>query len=164
LSRSQEWDAISFDCENGYYDHWALSYDPYIYSYFHFTDCVESVAKMRADFGQWLETSRSQNGQQLLPVYSAFNGFALYKTSVFIESAYSSDIRDDLFPDGSIEKHCLTIGQDSLSYKKGDCEHRHFHLDAIRRKGARIRISLLSLFGKAPVRKRFIERKTMAFL
>ena len=31
-----DWDSISFDREAGYYDTWALSFDPFIYSFFSF--------------------------------------------------------------------------------------------------------------------------------
>ncbi|NDE17572.1 hypothetical protein EBZ80_21865 [bacterium] len=31
-----DWDAISWDREAGYYDYWALSYDPFVYSCYHF--------------------------------------------------------------------------------------------------------------------------------
>jgi hypothetical protein len=149
LERYNEWDSISFDREAGYYDHWALSYDPFIYSFFHFQNWRDAVAKLRNDFGQRLEYQRRNNPNGLIRVYSAFNGFSLYKMSHFIECSYSSDIKAMAFPQGLIQKHCNTIGQNIIPQYRGDCEHRFFHLDSIRRKNSRVCISLLSLFGKS---------------
>jgi hypothetical protein len=165
LSRSAEWDSISFDREDGYYDHWALSYDPFIYSFFHFMDWQNAVAQLRADFNQRMQFYKENRPTELVRVYSAFNGFSLYKTPIFLDSRYSSDINSMVFPEGLLEKHCELIHQNIQNNFKNDCEHRFFHLYAIRRKNARICISLLSLFestkGKDVIKK---SANTMTFL
>jgi hypothetical protein len=142
LQRSNEWDSISFDREAGYYDYWALSFDPHIYSFFHLQNKDDTLNKMIADFATKLHASRES--YTLIPVYSAFNGFAIYKTSMFLNCSYSSFIHIHLFP-----KQLLPAK--ILNYFKNDCEHRKFHLEAIKKNGARIMVSPLSIFYKLPV-------------
>jgi hypothetical protein len=142
LQRSDEWDSISFNREAGYYDYWALSFDPHIYSFFHLQNKDDALHKMVTDFATKLNTSRES--YTLIPVYSAFNGFAIYKTSMFLNCSYSSFIHIHLFP-----KQLLPAK--ILNYFKNDCEHRKFHLEAIKKNGARIMVSPLSIFYKLPV-------------
>ena len=52
--RRDDWDAISFDREAGYYDTWALSFDPFIYSFFHFDNWRKVVDNMREQFNKLL--------------------------------------------------------------------------------------------------------------
>ena len=80
----------------------------------------------------------------LIPVHSAFNGFAIYKTSMFLNCSYSSMIHINLFP-----KHLIRCK--IVNDFKNDCEHRKFHLEAIKKNGARIMVSPLSIFYKLPV-------------
>jgi hypothetical protein len=148
LRRESEWDAISFDRMDGYYDHWALSYSPFIYSFFHFADWGNAVYQLREDFSQKMEYWRKKTPNELIPVYSAFNGFAIYKTAIFIDCSYSSVIDHSMFPPGSIETHCEIIQQSIVKKLEDDCEHRYFHLSSIKKKGARIRISLEYAFER----------------
>jgi glycosyltransferase involved in cell wall biosynthesis len=142
LQRSNEWDSISFNREAGYYDYWALSFDPHIYSFFHMQNKDETLQAMVASFATKLNASR--DSQNFIPVYSAFNGFAVYKTNIFLNCSYSSLIHIPLFP-----KHLLP--RKLLNHFKNDCEHRKFHLEAIKKNGARIMVSPLSIFYKLPV-------------
>ena len=142
LQRSDEWDSISFDREAGYYDYWALSFDPHIYSFFHVQNKYDVLNKMITEFAIKLNESRDSN--TLVPVYSAFNGFAIYKTNMFLNCSYSSFIHIHLFP-----KQLLTAK--IVNYFKNDCEHRKFHLEAIKKNGARIMVSPLSIFCKLPI-------------
>jgi len=161
LERSDEWDSISFDREAGYYDYWALSFDPHIYSFFHVENRNETLQSMVAGFAKKLndakiksnitnelhESNQKNEGKyqyDLIPVHSAFNGFAIYKTSMFLNCSYSSMIHIDLFPKHSIRCKILNDFKD-------DCEHRKFHLEAIKKNGARIMVSPLSIFYKLPV-------------
>jgi hypothetical protein len=143
LHRSHEWDSISFDREAGYYDHWALSFDPHIYSFFHVQNKTEALHQMIANFSNKLAASRES--RKLIPVYSAFNGFAIYKTHMFLNCNYSSSIRLHMFPK-ELLMHCKI-----LNHYKNDCEHRQFHLEAIKKNGAKIMVSPLSIFYKLPV-------------
>jgi hypothetical protein len=142
LQRSDEWDSISFDREAGYYDYWALSFDPHIYSFYHVQNKNETLQAMVASFATKLNASR--DSQDLIPVYSAFNGFAIYKINVFLNCSYSSLIHIPLFPKQLLPPKIL-------NHFKNDCEHRKFHLEAIKKNGARIMVSPLSIFYKLPV-------------
>ena len=42
LKINDKWDCISFNREAGYYDMWALSFIPYVYSFNHFVDALNS--------------------------------------------------------------------------------------------------------------------------
>jgi hypothetical protein len=142
LQRSDEWDSISFDREAGYYDYWALSFDPYIYSFYHVQNQTETLNQMVTSFKKKL--NESLQTRSLISVYSAFNGFAIYKTDMFLNCSYSSFVHIDLFPKellpGKLRNHF-----------KNDCEHRKFHLEAIKKNGARIMVSPLSIFYKLSV-------------
>lgn len=140
------WDSLSFDREAGYYDQWALSFDPFIYSFFHFKNWRKGSKMMIDKFKDLLDSYRKKN--ELMPVYSAYNGFAIYKTNKFLNCSYSSNIDLSLFPQNSIEKQQKLTNDRIIISKKRDCEHRHFHLDAIKKNNALIRISTKSLFSK----------------
>lgn len=146
FERENEWDAISFDREAGYYDHWALSFDPFIYSFFHTADYANTVVIMRDCFGKLLENAK-KTPDTLIPVYSAFNGFSIYKWSVFKDCNYKTEIDISLFPSEIVAKQNIITGVLFISNFSGDCEHRHFHLQAIHEKNARIRILPKSLFS-----------------
>ena len=149
IANNGKWDAISFDRAAGYYDLWALSFDPYIYSFFHFkTDYKDILERMRTAFQNVLESYRTNNPDELIPVYSAFNGFCLYKTSKFLNCSYNSTIQPDLFPPDILQKQIEIIKTEISDRKVDDCEHRAFHLDAIQKNNAKIRVSTQFLFSK----------------
>lgn len=154
LHRSDEWDSISFDREAGYYDYWALSFDPHIYSLYHVENRNETLNSMVTGFATKLKNAKNVNAvdkqydlkqYDLIPVYSSYNGFAIYKTDAFLNCSYSSDININLFP-----KHLLP--SKILNNFKNDCEHRKFHLEAIKKNNARIVVSPLSIFYKLPIK------------
>lgn len=142
LRRSDEWDSISFDREAGYYDYWALSFDPHIYSFYHVQNKNDTLNNMVTEFATKLNASRKSC--DLIPVYSAFNGFAIYKTNMFLNCSYSSFIHIHLFPKELLPSKII-------NYFKNDCEHRKFHLEAIKKNGAKIMVSPLSIFYKLPI-------------
>jgi hypothetical protein len=85
---------------------------------------------------------------ELLPCMSAFNGFAIYKTIAFKNCVYDGNIRLDLIPnhylkENMIKNNSKIVFKDHnwLNSKKEDCEHRSFHIQAILRNKAKIRIS-----------------------
>lgn len=140
-----QWDAISFTREAGYYDYWALSFPGFIYSFMHYPAHCDVVTKMRDVFPRVLQKQKEQK-KALIPVYSAFNGFSLYKLNLFKDCVYSADIELALFPQHEL-RQALRWGT-PISSKHNDCEHRHFHLQANQKHGARIRIYPCSLFRK----------------
>jgi hypothetical protein len=148
IDKRDLWDAISFDRDAGYYDTWALSFDPFIYSFFHFHNWKNVVEKMRIAFNLLLNNYKTNYPDKLIPVYSAFNGFAIYKTSKFLNCSYSSNIHLDIFPPDSINKQIALMNIPVLTHLNNDCEHRKFHLEAIKKNGAKIMISTKSLFAK----------------
>ncbi len=149
LQRKEEWDSISFDREAGYYDTWALSFDPYIYSFFHFNNWQKLVEMMRQHFNKLLEEYR-KNPNQLIEVYSAFNGFAIYKTEKFINCSYSADINLSIVPLQILKKEQELTQCRITNNMKNDCEHRKFHFEAIKKNNAKIKISVIPIFCKFP--------------
>jgi len=148
LERSGEWDSVSFNREAGYYDYWALSYDAYIYSIYHVVNRNETLHNIREDFDKKLKCANSKNDDKkydFIPVYSSYNGFALYKTDKFLNCSYSSNIDIRLFPKKLLPPKII-------NKLTNDCEHRKFHLEAIKRNKARIVVSPLSIFYKLPIR------------
>lgn len=152
LYDNTEWDALSFN-RSDYYDIWALSIEPFLLSCWHFPN-----SNWLIPFIKNYITSRLSNltENELLPCISAFNGFGLYKTSMFIDSHYDGSIKKtlDMFSKEQIE-YCEKASQSKLTidttyhpiiHPTTDCEHRAFHLSAINEKGARIRISPRKLF------------------
>ena len=150
LIRENEWDSISFDREAGYYDTWALSYDPYIYSFFHFDNSRTVVEMMRKDFNSLLENAKMEDNDKLIPVYSAFNGFAIYKTSMFLNCSYSAHIDLKILPLKILKKEIELTGCEINKDFENDCEHRMFHMESIKKNGSKIMISLKSVFSKFP--------------
>lgn len=134
LTIHTEWDSLSFNKEP-YYDTWALSKYPYVFSNMHFKNpegyrtFIEKIIK---------ETPN----RTLIPCLSAFNGFAIYRTNLFINYFYDPKPRLDLIPKHLIEKNIQLCGPMYLKDKAAivDCEHRSFHLMAVKN-GARIRIA-----------------------
>jgi hypothetical protein len=138
-----DWDSLSFNKKPDYYDIWALSIRPYVFSYLHFND-VGSVLSNTKKYITGLLQKVPANG--LLKCSSAFNGFAIYRMSKFLNCNYDGRIRLDLIPKNylarNIQINKSTIKTDLVE----DCEHRAFHIEAINKNGARIRISPEILF------------------
>jgi hypothetical protein len=141
-----DWDAISFDREAGYYDFWALSYYPFLYSFFHFTDYKVVLGMMQEDFERVLENQKQKNSDDLIVVCSAFNGFSIYRAGFFLNCSYDTTIDFRWFSQRFIQDQQRITGKSIIKFKKFDCEHRKFHLEAIRKNNARIRICVKSLF------------------
>lgn len=154
MVRSEEWDSLSFLREAGYYDMWALSYDPFIHSFFHFREYWNNTLnKVRAHFEPTIERA-VQNGETMFPVFSAYNGFAIYNTSVYLSDAlptlrYSHEIRRDYYPEGMLKRQEAILECSVDDRVDDDCEHRYFHMASIQMPhNARIFIYLKSLFKK----------------
>ena len=148
LERSDEWDSVSFNRDAGYYDYWALSYDKCIYSIFHVVNKDETLNNVRKDFEVKLNNAKSAKNDsknyEFIPVYSSYDGFAIYKSDKFLNCSYSSNIDIRLFPKNLLPKQII-------NKFTNDCEHRKFHLEAIKKNKARIVVSPLSIFYKLPI-------------
>lgn len=146
-----DWDALSFNRQS-YYDIWALSIRPFIFSYIHFEN-ADNVLNQTHNYISNKLNNLDKN--RLLKCYSAFNGFSIYKTNIFKDCVYDGRIRLDLIPTNllfeNMKKNNSKIvfnNYDWLNIYNEDCEHRSFHFDAIKRKNARIFISPEMLFLK----------------
>jgi hypothetical protein len=152
IKRKDEWDSMSFDREAGYYDTWALSFEPFIYSFFHCEKSSVVVKKMREAFSKILNENKTNTPDNYIDVYSAFNGFAIYKTAIFSNCTYHSNIQFKLFPKDILKKQINACGGCKfLPSLKNDCEHRAFHLEAKQKNNAKIKICTKSLFSKLSI-------------
>jgi hypothetical protein len=156
MSLSSDWDCVSFLREAAYYDMWALSFDPYIHSFFHFKRAwYEVVDRMRKMFDKIVFRAVSR-GDKFLPVYSAFNGFAIYRCSTYLSDKepcikYSDEIKTEFYPKRVFENQLYFADSQIDGRKNDDCEHRYFHLASLQPPhNARIYIYLKSLFKKMP--------------
>ena len=83
---------------------------------------------------------------QLQKCISAFNGFAIYKTSKFINCHYDGKFNLNFIPKRLLIENIRHAGKMILSDTNEDCEHRSFHFQAIHKNHAKIRISPHCLF------------------
>jgi hypothetical protein len=136
-----DWDSLSFNRIN-YYDIWALSFGPFAFSCWHFN------INVKTQWGNIGNLLNNMSPEQLFQCYSAFNGFAIYRTNKFINCYYDGKIRLDIIPTKLLEHNIKLCGkiQHFKRFPNEDCEHRHFHYQAILTNGARIRISPKILF------------------
>ena len=134
-----DWDALTFNHPSGYYDSCALSKRPFVVSCHHFND---SAAGTRLITNIINKTPKNQ----LIPCISAFNGFGIYRTNLFINCTYDGRFRLDYIPKGLIRENIKYAGPIIATQNKEDCEHRHFHFEAFFKNKARIRISPQCIF------------------
>ena len=133
-----DWDSLSFNHPDGYYDIWALSIRPFVLS------CHHSKNPFLWQKYITLLINRC-NKNSLIPCYSAFNGFAIYRTDKFLNCYYDGKFSFKYIPKKLLIEN-INICKKFDFTKKQDCEHRSFHFQAIRKNKARIRISPLCLF------------------
>jgi hypothetical protein len=129
-----DWDSISFN-KKIYYDIWALSIHPYLFSCHNFRKNQTSV--MREYITRILKNVPTNT---LLKCESAFNGFAVYRTSKFLNCSYNGHLQLDLIPPELLKKN-ISVCDSQIFISETDCEHRSFHMQAIKQNNARIRIS-----------------------
>lgn len=166
LKQNSEWDSVSFNLDV-YYDIWALSIQPFLFSCWHFgdTNIKESQYVVNTMY-KFITDKLSEKKDNLVECFSAFNGFAIYKLDKFIDCKYDWNINNIVQLLNSYDKSLLIKNQvflrkkikyisdnmeecmrdNSVVKKIEDCEHRHFHMQAIFKNNARIRISTLKLF------------------
>ncbi len=142
-----DWDMLSFN-RTDYYDIWALSIAPCLFSCWHFQNPRECVELMKG------YVTAKLNGiadDELLPCVSAFNGFGVYRLSAFEHCNYdwrldgNMRLTEKLYPN-FMEANCKALNKRTDIRQNSDCEHRKFHMSAIMLNGARIRISKQCLF------------------
>ena len=130
-----DWDSVSFN-KPLYYDTWALSINPYYLSCAHIG--VNAGNTMSTYITNLLKNA---NKDDLIQCASAFGGFAIYRTDKFLNCHYYGGLNLSLLPEHLIKQN-MALFKEKFNYNKvEDCEHRCFHLMAINKNQARIRIS-----------------------
>jgi hypothetical protein len=148
MDKPDKWDSISFNRE-GYYDIWALSIDSYIYSCWGWYNPIIAVNKTKAYI---IDKLKNTPPDELVECRSAFNGFAVYKTEKFINCNYDWRMpkqymsMEELLENQREVGYLYSISHLDRQTDEPDCEHRAFHMMAIDKNGARIRISPECLF------------------
>lgn len=144
-----DWDGLSFNHPNGYYDVWALSKDPLVLGCDHFFNGP-------ALYMNYISNIIKQTPfDKLISCFSAFNGLSIYRTKKFLNCSYSGSCSLDYIPKQYIQRNVLYAGRPQFKNMKEDCEHRSFHFQAIKENDAKIRISPQCLFIKtSPINKK----------
>jgi predicted O-linked N-acetylglucosamine transferase (SPINDLY family) len=154
LKNNIKWDALSFNNKPDYFDIWGLAVEPYLLSCWHFPHGHDVVIHISDYMTKILNNMKNTD---LLECQSGFNGFSIYKKDKFINCYYDWQIKHIL---SYVSKEQIVANEKALgvpftmnlSYIQSinsitDCEHRQFHMEAVRKNGARIRISPMCLFG-----------------
>tara|TARA_B100001094_G_scaffold332134_1_gene402931 strand:+ start:3935 stop:4729 length:795 start_codon:yes stop_codon:yes gene_type:complete len=142
-----DWDCLTFNRKD-YYDIWALSIKPYYISMWHW----EKPDKVKGVMKDYIEnTLKEMPDDRLLKCISAFGGFGIYKVSKFKGCKYTGLYDLDPFFRLKLNlednrKILKSISDTPGEYKPVDCEHKYFHMEAIEKHKARIRICKEILF------------------
>ena len=142
------WDALSFN-RHEYYDIWALSLDPFVFSCWNFTNGKQIVKQTQKYVEKKLDILLKEDPDELLTCRSAFNGFAIYRLNSFSGVRYEWNIHKTgaLFSKEILDQNRqIARGKIRNTVEQNDCEHRYFHMRATQRNGARICISPHCLF------------------
>jgi hypothetical protein len=144
FAKQDQWDVLSFRMYP-YYDLWALAIRPYLYSCWHWPKASKEVLPVISKYiTQRLDACGPDD---LLPCHSAFNAFAIYRTSMTRGCSYDGRTRLDLFGPGDIEEMATLLGKPpDKNPIRQDCEHRSFHFQMIACHQARVMISHSEVF------------------
>jgi len=141
---SNEWDGLSFN-RDPYYDVWALSIPPLVLSCWHIYKADKALETYRKYLTDKLKKLQPH---EFLPVISAFGGFGIYRVDKFKDCKYSGKFDIKMFSEESIRKNAEILDS-KIFLRINDCEHRNFHVAAIRKNAARIMVTPLHLFPRA---------------
>ena len=138
-------DCLSFN-RSHYYDIWALSYNDHKHHCWGFNSGHIIVDHMARDIVAKLHKLKDY---ELFECFSAFNGFAIYRTNKFdnvmydgtytmFKSLFSNEEREIL-----LNKLKMELNDDTISFNDYEecCEHLFYHISSITKNNARIRIS-----------------------
>ena len=144
-----DWDILSFNRDD-YYDIWALAVEPYVFSCHHWgtRDVNARVIQQMTTYVQ--DRLKNTPPDELVEVYSAFNGFAIYRLSKCVDCRYSRLFYLDHLTPEIREANAVALGlpfPEKYPEFVEDCEHKYFHMEAIHKNGARIRVSPHRLFA-----------------
>lgn len=146
---NKNWDSLSFNRKpnEGYYDSWALSIYPCVIHYLMFVNYSRECNFIKKLLKNKLNKLKDN---ELLKVYSAFAGFAIYRNKKF-KNCYYDGTKQFNLPKEIINKAIRQRIFLKMHYKIKtnlieNCEHRSFHIQAILKNNAKIRITKDYLF------------------
>ena len=169
LKDNEQWDGLFFNNEN-YYDFWALSIGDFQYSCWHSYNVKRILNAMNRELHNRFKelkiinnskditnnttNNKIDNGKtsnKYLECQSAFGGFGIYKTEKFKGCRYRSRIDLTFFNTQEMLEKFANIYKTLdtkyiISENIDDCEHRYFHMNAIKKNGVRLMISPEHLF------------------
>ena len=140
LLKNNIWDGLFFNNEN-YYDFWALNFKDFQYSCWHSTNNIDLINIMNREF------KKECSNNEFIECQSAFGGFGIYKVNKFKNCYYRSLIDLSLFNKQNLVNiyniYNIKYIKDENIY---DCEHRYFHLSAIKNNNVKLYIYNKNLF------------------
>ena len=152
--KRDDWDSLSFN-RRYYYDIWALLYGPIQQHCWGFGEKSRKIIRfLEYDIKNRLNKLKDN---ELFECYSAFNGFAIYRTEKFKGIHYEGTINKyDMIVNNQnkistlqyLKKKLNDRNINILNEMKGSCEHLYYHLSAMRDNNVRIRITKWSLNKK----------------
>ncbi len=135
-----DWDALTFN-RHWYYDMWALSFEPHLYPALDLKLGDKGKRRLANEARENLlaQIDALEPGA-LLPVYSAFNGFGIYRVAKVLGCRYHG-YPTQFFPPQKYEQYCRDMAVE-LDPDSGEmCEHLAFHWDMVNKHAAKIRLS-----------------------
>lgn len=140
IEKKDVWDGLFFN-NNNYYDFWALNFKHFQYSCWHSNNVKKLINLMNKSF---IEECKNK---EFIECQSAFGGFGIYKVNKFKNCKYRSLIDLTLIDPKSIQyiynKYNI---QYMINPNVNDCEHRYFHLNAIKQNDVKLFIYNKNLF------------------
>lgn len=130
INNNEEWDSLSFWNE-GFYDTWSVSIDDFQDSSWIVGEDIEKGWEKQYKIRDYLRKVVEEMSQDLRPIDSIFNGFAIHKLDKFINIRYK--------PATILDERILM-----------DCEHRSFYKEA-NKQGLKV------MFCKVPLFKEMIN-------
>lgn len=141
-----KWDSLSF-ARKPYYDKWAYSSDIFqigCWSYPRLNDGYSCTAyKYMEDMGDHINKTllAEENKGKLLPVDSAFCGFAFYKKDKFKNCIYNGYYNLNYIDKTMMKYNLQKYPLKNIITNMGDCEHRQFHMMGKRLNNANIMVA-----------------------
>lgn len=147
-----DWDALFFNrnglpCAN--YDIWALQFDNFIQNCWSLSKPIDVINIMCNELKN--KIINLNDNEDLIDVYSAFNGIGIYRTNKFNNIKYDGQTQI-YFSNENIDtmlnyfKNNYNLNLSIANNAIENCEHIGFHINAIRKNNARIKFSKDRIF------------------
>jgi len=140
LDKNNVWDGLFFNNAN-YYDFWALNFKDFQYSCWNCNNPTKLINIMNQEF------IKESKNKEFIKCESAFGGFGIYKVNCFTNCFYRTLVDLSLFNRDNLKNiyDNYNILYD-IRNNIFDCEHRFFHLHAIRINNVKLFIYNKNLF------------------